>query len=404
MTEAARAAALGRALWLLAIGGAVIVATEFIVVGLLPILSRDLGLELAETAHLVGAFALSAAVAGPLCMLALAGQPPRRLLAGTLLLFAAGNIASILVPDFMVLIAIRIVQGAALPVFLGAGARVVTALAPPGRSGRALALANLGFAIGLVLAMPAGVALVGSGAWAPAFAVLALLALATAGLVVVGFPAVGRSSAPSIREQLGLLARPLFVSHLLLSVAVFAAMFAAYTYIAALLGALAGLEGLSLALALTAFGGVGLIGNAYVARIADRAPLGATVACLALLAASVLAATRSGAGPGVVLALLVPWGAAHTAGVALCQVRVTLAGGRAPAFAMAMNIASANLGIALGALAGGMVVHRWGLGSTGWATAGLALVAGGLALVTARLAGARRDAPAQAARCAQIGA
>lgn len=33
---------------------------------------------------------------------------------------------------------------------------------------------------------------------------------------------------------------------------------------------------------------------------------------------------------------------------------------------MALNISAANLGIALGALAGGFVVTTWGIGAIGW--------------------------------------
>lgn len=63
----------------------------------------------------------------------------------------------------------------------------------------------------------------------------------------------------------------------------------------------------------------------------------------------------------------------------LCQVRVTLAERSMPAFAMAMNISAANLGIALGALVGGWVVTRWGVNAMGWGSLVLTPVMLGLA-------------------------
>lgn len=370
--EASDESTLRRALMLLAIASAVIVATEFIVVGLLPELARDLGVSLAAAGHLVGAFAVSAALLGPLCTLAVSGQRPRRVLVAALLLFAACNIVAVVVPNYAILITVRVVQGAALPVFLSMATAVVMELAPPARRGRALALANIGFVIGLVIAMPAGVALSQGGAWMPSFIALAALAAAAAGLVALAFPAVSPAKKLSLLAQAGLLVRPLFASHLLLSVAVFSTMFAAYTYLGAWLAEAVGLGNDALAVALAGFGAVGLAGNMLAARVADRAPLGATLATVALLALAVPATIHAEASPALLVPLLAIWGAAHTAGVALCQVRVTLAGGGAPAFAMAMNISSANLGIALGALAGGAVIDRWGLDAIGWATAVLA--------------------------------
>jgi MFS transporter, DHA1 family, inner membrane transport protein len=77
--------------------------------------------------------------------------------------------------------------------------------------------------------------------------------------------------------------------------------------------------------------------------------------------------------------------------VTLCQVRVTLAGRVAPGFAMAMNISAANLGITLGALAGGWVVARWGVDAIGWGSLSLMPFAFGLAAVLASRRYRRQD-------------
>ena len=143
-----------------------------------------------------------------------------------------------------------------------------------------------------------------------------------------------------------------------------------------------------IALALAGFGIAGLIGNTAAASIADRAPLRATVLAISALALAAVGISLTGQ-PFVRIALLVVWGMGHTAAVALCQVRVTLAGRSAPAFAMAMNISAANLGIALGALVGGWVVEAWGVNAIGWGATGLALVAIALAAGVARRSGSQ---------------
>ena len=57
--------ALNKALWLMAPTTTIVVAAEFIVVGLLPLVAQDLRIPLAQAGALAGWFAFSAAVAGP---------------------------------------------------------------------------------------------------------------------------------------------------------------------------------------------------------------------------------------------------------------------------------------------------------------------------------------------------
>jgi predicted MFS family arabinose efflux permease len=73
--------------------------------------------------------------------------------------------------------------------------------------------------------------------------------------------------------------------------------------------------------------------------------------------------------------LLAIWGAAHGAAFVLCQVRVMRAGASAPAFALSLNIAVCNLGIALGAIVGGWVVASYGVTAIGYGGAVFALCA-----------------------------
>lgn len=355
-----------------------VVASEFIVVGLLPLLARDLGLSLGQAGLLTGIFALAAALLGPPLSLAFAGQPPRRLLVLTLLLFALGNAAAVIWSTYPVLLVARAAQGAALPLFVGAGAVVVSALAPPEAKGRALADANLGFTIGVLVAVPAGVLLANGDDWRLPMQLLAILTLLAA-LPLAVLPRSAAPPPPNVGAQASLLLDAGFRLHLLLSVAVFAAMFAAYTYLAAWLGAVLGFGPPGVAAALVGFGAAGILGNLLAARLADRRGLFATNVALAVIAGAVGAATLLGGRPAAAVVLLLVWGVAHLAGVTLCQVRVTMAGGGATGFAMAMNIASANLGIAAGAFLGGTAVDRWGLASLAWTTAILAGVAMGVA-------------------------
>ena len=366
---------LDRALLLLAPAVTIVVATEFIVVGLLPLIARDFDISLARAGTLTGWWAFSAAVAGPFVTLVTNRLPPRTLLIAALLLFTAGNAVMTLADNFDLMLVTRIIQGAVLPAIVSVVASVVARLAPRSEQGRGLARANIGFVLGVLLVLPAGVAIADSGDWRLPFAVLAVVALPAAAAISRYFPVVSATRAGTMIEQLGLLRRPVFLAHLGLSVVFFAAMFAAYTYLGAWIEQAMGLSAGWSALLLFLFGAAGLAGNAAAGRIADATPLGGAIVAAVILVASIKLAVVASGSMALATILLMIWGGSHTVLVILCQVRVTLAGQAAPAFAMTMNISAANLGIAIGAFGGGVFIERQGVEAIGIAALGFALLA-----------------------------
>ncbi|TWB58750.1 MFS transporter [Bradyrhizobium sacchari] len=366
---------LSRALLLLAPTVTVVVAAEFIVVGLLPLVARDLNIPLVRAGELAGWFAFSAAVAGPFVTLMARHLMPRFILTATLLLYGACNTLVAIGSDVNQMLIARIMQGAALPAFISVGASLVTALAPAAERGNALARANLGFVLGVLLALPAGIALAQGGNWRLPFLVLAAISLLLAPLVALRFPRIPATSSGGIGGQLRLLRQPEFLAHLALSVVLFAAMFSAYTYLGAWMDRALGLTAWGVAAAMFLFGLAGLFGNDLAGRVADRAPIRATIVAILLLIASVNLTAFAGDAILLATAPLVLWSVSHAASVTLGQVRVTLAGQMAPSFAMTLNISAANLGIAIGTASGGWIIDGHTIAAIGIAPLGFGMLA-----------------------------
>jgi DHA1 family inner membrane transport protein len=372
---------------LLAFATAVVVTTEFIVVGMLPEMAQDLEISVVEAGRFTSWFALASAILGPPLTIAASRLEPGRVVAVALWAFAVGNLAAPLVPSYPVVLAVRVVQGAALPALVSVGSAAIAKLAGQGREGQAVALVYLGVVVAIVLAVPAGVVLAERGGWAASFLCVGMLAAVAAVLVGRAFPRQDMASA-SIGCQATILRRPVLQAQLLLSGLLFAAMFAAYTYLAAFLASVAGFDGRRIAAALMGFGIAGVFGNWLAGRVVDRAPTAASAGVAALLMLTLAAVSLTGGRLLPLLPLLALWGAAHTAAFLLCQVRVMLAAPGAPAFASSLNIAACNVGIAAGAEAGGWIVDQHGIGAIGFGAAVLAAVALAIAVATARL-GAR---------------
>jgi len=152
-------------------------------------------------------------------------------------------------------------------------------------------------------------------------------------------------------------------------------MFAGYTYIAALLGNLANIDGSTIGWVLMGFGLAGVLGNWVSGRVVDRDPIAASawVAFALTFAMAVIApAGKSLFGLIFVVGL---WGSAHMAAFVISQIRVMKAGRGAEAFALSLNISACNLGIGFGATLGGSVVDHYGVEVVGYAGAAAVAVA-----------------------------
>jgi DHA1 family inner membrane transport protein len=113
----AKSAGHGLAVLLLAISAFVIVTTEFIIVGLLPSLARDLDISISTAGQLVTLFAFTVMLAGPFLTAMLSHFERKRLFVVILMIFAGANALAAAAPDIWVLGFARFLPALALPVF-----------------------------------------------------------------------------------------------------------------------------------------------------------------------------------------------------------------------------------------------------------------------------------------------
>lgn len=369
---------------LLAVSAFVIVTTEFLIVGLLPALARDLDLGIARAGQLVTLFAFTVMLAGPPLTALLSHLDRRRLFVALLVLFAASNALAALALQPWLLALARILPALALPVFWGMASETAAQLAPAGQGGRAVARVYLGITAAMLFGIPLGTLAADAIGWRGSFWLLAALSLLMAAALACWMPDVAAAPRRGLGAQARVLRQPRLLGHVLLSVLVFTAMFAAYTYLADVLERLMRVPAAQVGWWLMGFGAVGLLGNVLGGRWVDRAPLGATLVFCMVLALGMLASVGlAGQGPLLFLSLAL-WGMAHTALFPLCQVRVMRAAPQAQALAGTLNVSAANAGIGLGALLGGMVIERAGLASLGLAAAVVAVLAVAVGLMLQR--------------------
>lgn len=373
------------AVLLLAISAFVIVTTEFIIVGLLPGLSRDLGISVAAAGQLVTLFAFTVMLAGPFLTAMLSHFERKRLFVVILLIFAGANALAAAAPNIWILGFARFLPALALPVFWGTASETAGALAGPEKSGKAVANVYLGISGAMVLGIPLGTLASDAFGWRGTFWGLSGMSLLMGVALFLVMPTLVKPPRVKLAEQAKILKDPYFLGNVILSVVVFTAMFTAYTYLADTLQQIARIPAAQVGWWLMGFGIVGLVGNWLGGQFVGKGPLLVTAIAALVLAVGIALTTLFAGSPVWLAVALAIWGVANTALYPICQVRVMQSASHAQALAGTLNVSMANAGIGLGAIIGGAIILHWGLPSVGYVAALIAVLAALITLLVARL-------------------
>jgi len=385
IAQPAASSSAGLSIFILALAGFLVVTTEFLIVGLLPALSRDLGISISMAGQLVTLFAFTVMLFGPPLTAWLSHLDRKALFVAVLIVFALSNALAAVATNIWILALARFIPALALPVFWGTASETAAELAGPGKAGQAVAKVYLGISAALLFGIPLGTIAANSIGWRSAFWILAVLSLVIALALWRLMPAVARAKRVDFRSQARLFREPYFLANVALSILVFTAMFTAYTYLADILERLAGVAPANVGWWLMGFGAIGLIGNWLGGKAVDRAPLRATAVFSGLLALGMALCVPAAGNPLLFCAVLALWGIAYTGLFPICQVRVMKSATHSQALAGTANVSAANAGIGIGAMLGGVIIPWLGLDMVGYVAAGFALLAVVLAPLVARL-------------------
>jgi DHA1 family inner membrane transport protein len=368
------------ALLALATGAFAIGTTEFTPMGLLPVIANGVGVDIPSAGMLVSAYAIGVMVGAPIMTLLFSRFGKRAALMSLMLIFTVGNLLSAFAPGYTTLLLSRLVTSLNHGAFFGIGAVVAASVVPKEKQASAIAAMFTGLTVANVGGVPAATWIGQQVGWRITFAGTAVLGLITIGALWLALPKGEPGARPDVRRELAVLTRRDVLLAMGTTVLGSGAMFALYTYVAPMLTEITHASPGFVALALVLIGLGFTIGNSLGGRLADWSLDGATKLILAALAVimvllPLLLKTHAGAAIGLLV-----WGAAAFGIVPPVQMRVMQAAAQAPGLASSVNVGAFNLGNALGAALGGVVISQ-SLGYAAVPFVGAALAAGGLALV-----------------------
>jgi predicted MFS family arabinose efflux permease len=387
------------ALWALTLSAFAIGTTEFVIVGLIPTIAASLGVTLPSAGLLVSLYALGVAIGAPV-LTALTGRVPRKhLLLGLMALFTCGNLLAWLAPGYGALMAARVLTGLAHGVFFSIGSTIATSLVPKEKAASAIALMFTGLTVALVTGVPLGTFIGQHFGWQATFLAVSLLGvIAMAGSALLVPHDIAGSPPAGLATQLAVLKKPRLLLVYAMTTLGYGGSFVAFTFLAPILQQVAGFSASMVGLVMLLYGASVAAGNIWGGKLADRhGPVRALQLVFALLAAVLLVLSFSAPHKLAVLATVLAWGAVAFGNVPALQVyvvqRAERDAPRAVDVASGLNIAAFNVGIALGAWGGGIIVAHFGL----MATPSIGALVVGAALLLTWLAGAldRRDSLAR---------
>jgi MFS transporter, DHA1 family, inner membrane transport protein len=357
--------------------------SEFIIMGLLPDLAHSFRVSIPKTGILVSGYALSVTLGSPLVALALSRMDRKRALLILMGMFLVGNALCALAPTFLLLLLARILTALCHGAFFGIGSIVASHLVPRSERAQAIALMFSGLTLANVLGVPAGTALGQAFGWRFAFWALVPICL-IAGVGLLRLVPHQPAERIHLKHEFHAVVRPQVQLVLALSTLSSVSLFCVFTYIAPILEQVTHLSPAAVTRVLVVFG-VGItVGNLLGGRLADwkQMPVllgGIMLLILMFLAMPFLELTVV---PAVIMVLV--WGCIHFAAGAPLQSRIVDQAKGAPNLASTLNQGAFNLGNALGASLGGIMLtagigYRYlSLGSA--AVASVALVVALIAL------------------------
>jgi DHA1 family inner membrane transport protein len=330
--------------------------TEFVIMGLLPDVARDLHVTIPHAGLLVTGYALGVVVGAPIVAMLTMRLPRKPTLLAMIATFVLGNLLCAIAPNYPLLMAARIVTAFCHGAYFGIGAVVAADLVAPNRRASAIALMFAGLTVANVLGVPLGTALGQAEGWRAAFWAVVAIGIMSFAAVARWLPSRIAMKTGDLRREVRVLRDPQVALAMLMSVLASASLFTVFTYITPILEHVTNLPPKRVTFVLLLFGVALTVGNVLGGKLADwklmPSVLGTFVGAIAILAAFTV---TSGDAIAAISSVFV-WGVVAFALVPLLQMRVVDTASAAPNLASTLNQGAFNLGNATGAWLGGAVL------------------------------------------------
>lgn len=344
------------AIWALSIGAFAICTSEFVIMGLLQEVAKDLNVSISQSGFLVTGYALGVVLGAPFLTPFLVGLKRKAVLIGLMLLFTVGNVACAIAPDYNTMLIARVFTALAQAAFFGLGAVVAIRLVKPEKQASAIAAMFLGATLVNIFGAPFGTYIGQVIGWRNTYYIIAALGVISALSIAKLLPHIESEAPTNLKQEFAALIQPGMIRALLITIFGFGGTFTAFTYISPILTDITGMSLDYVPAMLLLFGAGMAVGNPIGARLTNKSVVFGMRSTLLLLMVVLVALYFAMGSTVAMVAVTFLFGVAMFATIPSLQTYVLSEAGKAPILASAFNIAAFNLGNAGGAWVGGEVI------------------------------------------------
>ncbi len=354
------------ALLALAVSAFAIGTTEFISVGLLPLIADDLHIPVTTAGLTVSLYALGATFGAPILTALTSRMPRKALLLWIMIIFIIGNSIAPSADSIGVLLTARVISTFSHGVFMSIASTIAADLVPENRRASAIAFMFTGLTVATVTGVPFGTFIGQQFGWRMAF--LVIVAVGIIALIANHFlvPSdLRKGNRTTLRDQIKLVTNSLLLLVFMITVLGYGGTFVVFTYLSPILQKITGFKEGTVAFILLLYGIAIAIGNMIGGKVSNKNPI--QVLFYMFIVQVVVLLILLFTAPFKIAGLLTIFlmGLLAFMNVPGLQVYVVMLAERlvptAVDVASAINIAAFNAGIAIGSFLDGIVTNSIGL-------------------------------------------
>ena len=367
----------------LTIGGFSIGMTEFLMMGVLPDISKSLNITIPAAGHLISIYALGVVIGAPLIVGIAGNCPPKKVLIGLMLMVFVFNGLFAIAPSYGLLMLSRFFAGLPHGAFFGVGAVVASKLAEPGREARSVAVMFAGLTVANIIGVPLGTYIGHHFDWRYSFGGIAFFGLLAMMAIHYWMPQIQAAANHSFRNSLQMFKTVDMWLIIGISAIGTGGFFAWISYIAPLMTEVASFSANMITVIMVIIGLGMAVGNFIGGRMADKfSPLKTTLFLLLSMVVGLIffAVISRFQVPAIIMTFLI--GAIGFALIAPMQIMIMQYAKGAEMLASSVLQATSNFGNALGAFLGGLpIAAGFGYTSPEYVGSGLSFVGFALCLI-----------------------
>ncbi|MFK9094749.1 MFS transporter [Bacillus salipaludis] len=359
------------ALLALAVSAFAIGTTEFISVGLLPLIAGDLHISVTTAGLTVSLYALGVTFGAPILTSVTSRMSRKALLLWIMVIFIIGNSLAASATSIGVLLAARVISAFSHGVFMSIGSTIAADLVPENRRASAISIMFSGLTVATVTGVPFGTFIGQQFGWRMAFIIIIAVGVIAFFANSILVPSdLRKGTRTTFRDQFKLVTNGRLLLLFSITALGYGGTFVVFTYLSPILQDITGFKQGTVALILLVYGIAIAIGNMVGGKLSNHNPIRALFYMFIVQAVVLFVLMFTAPFKIAGLMTIFFMGLLAFMNVPGLQVYVVMLAERfvptAVDVASAINIAAFNAGIAIGSYLGGVITDSIGLIHTTW--------------------------------------